>query len=200
MNHRLLELNSFIRPINNIKNSIVALIFIGASMLFFSCKSDLKKIKESSETLNMPSTSASNYEITYYDSTRMRYRFSTPEANDFSDKKEPYQEFPQGFNIEKYDQDKKIVSSLRGDYGKFYKKEKRWEAIGNVVSVNDRGDTLCTDKLFWLEKEERIYTDVFVRIIQEDKEIRGIGLEADQEFKNWTILKPTGTIYIDLEE
>jgi len=169
-------------------------------MLFFSCKDDVPKIKNSSEILNLPNVTANGYQITYYDSTYIQFRLTTPKLNQYDDKKEPYTEFPQGFKVEKFDRNKNIISSIKGNYGKYYQKEDRYEAIGNVVSVNDKGDTLKTEKLIWKKKEERIFTDQFVQIIQTDKVITGIGLESDQEFKNWKILEPKGTIYIDLEE
>ena len=192
--------NNFQQSIILSGNSIAALIIIGATMLFFSCKNDVPKIENSSETLNLPSVTANNYQITYYDSTYIQFRLTTPKLNQYDDKEDPYTEFPQGFKVEKFDRNKNIISSIKGNYGKYFKKDDRYEAFGNVVSVNDKGDTLRTEKLIWDKKEERVFTDQFVQIIQADKVITGIGLESDQEFKNWKILEPKGTIYIDLEE
>lgn len=45
-------------------------------------------------------------------------------------------------------------------------------------------------------KAERIYSDKFVRITTEDEILYGEGFESNQEFTNWKIIKPTGSIKI----
>lgn len=62
-----------------------------------------------------------------------------------------------------------------------------------------RGDTLKTEHLIWEEKEERIHTEEFVRIIRADQIISGIGFQSDQSLQNWRIKNPKGTIYITVE-
>jgi LPS export ABC transporter protein LptC len=73
-------------------------------------------------------------------------------------------------------------------------------AIGNVVAVNADGDTLKTEKLTWLQKEKRIFSDKYVRIIRSDQVITGIGLESDENLKNWKILQPKGTLYVNEDQ
>ena len=73
--------------------------------------------------------------------------------------------FPKEFELIKYDSDKKIISSITADYAKQFVKEQKWEAKNNVVATNAQGDTLKTEYLIWEEKEEKIYTEEFVRII-----------------------------------
>jgi hypothetical protein len=68
-----------------------------------------------------------------------------------------------------------------------------------VVATNAQGDTLKTEHLFWEEKEERIHTEEFVKIIREDQIITGIGFQSDQDLQNWRIKNPKGTIYINVE-
>src|SRR5690606_25514120 len=68
-----------------------------------------------------------------------------------------------------------------------------------VVATNAQGDTLKTEHLIWEEKEEKIHTEEFVRIIRENQIITGIGFQSDQSLQNWRIKNPKGTIYINVE-
>jgi len=46
-------------------------------------------------------------------------------------------------------------------------------------------------------KEQKIYTDKFVRITTATEILTGEGMEANQDFSSWVILKPRGTIALN---
>jgi LPS export ABC transporter protein LptC len=184
-----------------IKSSIAALS-IGAAMLLLSCQSKVEADLPSKliEQEELPTVDATNFETTYTDSGIVRYRLTTPRLLEFDNKKDPYTEFPDGFHIIEFDKNQNVTSGISANYGKHFEKEKKWEAIGNVIAINDKGDTLKTEKLIWLEKEKRIYSDKYVRIIRKDQVITGIGLESDENLKNWKILQPKGSLYVNEEK
>ena len=66
-----------------------------------------------------------------------------------------------------------------------------------MIVVNELGDTLYTEKLIWVEKEDRIYTDTYVRIVRRDEIIFGDGLESNQQFTRYKILNIKGTIALN---
>ena len=184
-----------------IKSSIAALS-LGAAMLLLSCQSKVEADLPSKliEQEELPTVDATNFETTYTDSGVTRYRLTTPRLLEFENKKDPYTEFPEGFHVIEFDKNQHITSGISANYGKRYKKEEKWVAIGNVVAVNDQGDTLKTEELTWLRKEKRIFSDKYVRIIRSDQIITGIGLESDENLKNWKILQPKGTLYVNEEQ
>ena len=78
-------------------------------------------------------------------------------------------------------------------------KEKKWEAKNNVVVLNAEGDSLKTEHLIWENKTGKIHTEEFVKIISKNEIFTGIGLVSDQNMQNWELLKPTGVMYIDVD-
>ncbi len=178
----------------------ITILFSGIVVLLFSCESDIQKVKEFADIQTQPSITAEGFETIYSDSTIIRYKLNTPKLVWREDTDPPYIEYPQGVHIEKYDAKMNITASIRSNYAKFFTKEERWEAKNNVVAVNASGDTLKTEQLLWDENKGKIYSDEFVKIIRADQVITGIGLEANQDFSNWKIKNPKGTIYIEVEE
>jgi hypothetical protein len=63
-----------------------------------------------------------------------------------------------------------------------------------VVKNILKGDTVHCRELWWDQHTEKFYTDKPVRIYTKDKILFGTGMEADQNFRWYTIKKLTGTI------
>lgn len=185
---------------HNIKYCIVTLL-LGVAMLFLSCSDEVKQEipKNSFIEQKYPAIDATDYDVVITEDGIVTYHLTAPKLIKFETKERPYSEFPDGFHITKFDENKKKTSELSANYGKNFDKEHKWEAIGNVIAINIDGDTLRTEHLIMLEKEDRIYSDKYVRISRKDQIITGIGFESDQEMKNWVIKKPKGTIYGDVE-
>ena len=76
--------------------------------------------------------------------------------------------------------------------------EQKWLATGNVVMVNDKGDTLRTEELIYMTEQDKIYSDKFVSIKKGDQNIIGTGgFESDTQMKKWAFKKTKGQIYVD---
>ena len=67
----------------------------------------------------------------------------------------------------------------------------------NVHIRSQRGDKFDTDLLFWDEKQERVYSDKFIRIEQEDKIITGYGFESNQQMTEYQIYNNTGIFTVE---
>lgn len=177
----------------------IAAFFTGVAFLLFSCENNIEKIKAFSSPENLPVVEASNFETMFTDSGEVRFFLKTPKLLRFEGEGKPYVEFPEGIELVKYDENQNIISSITANYAKQFEKEEKWEAKNNVVATNAQGDTLKTEHLIWEEKEEKIHTEEFVRIIREDQIITGIGFQSDQSLQNWRIKNPKGTIYINVK-
>ena len=55
-------------------------------------------------------------------------------------------------------------------------------------------EQLNTEELFWKPKDQKIYTEKFLTIRQEDQILSGEGLDAAQDLSRYKITKPTGVI------
>ncbi|MBW6535372.1 MAG: LPS export ABC transporter periplasmic protein LptC [Mariniphaga sp.] len=177
----------------------IAALFTGAAFLLFACENNIEQIKAFSSPENLPTVEATNYETMFTDSGEVRFSLKAPKLLRFEGEGKPYVEFPEGIELVKYDERQNIISSITADYAKQFEREEKWEAKNNVVATNAQGDTLKTEHLIWEEKEERIHTEEFVRIIRQDQIITGIGFQSDQSLQNWRIKNPKGTIYINVE-
>jgi LPS export ABC transporter protein LptC len=145
-----------------------------------------------------PTLEATNFQTFFTDSGVVRYFLKTPKLLKFEQEKEPYTEFPEGFHLQQFDANKKVISELSANYGKNFEIEQKWLATGNVVMVNNKGDTLRTEELIYLIKEEKIYTDKFVNIKKEGQNFSGAGgFESDTQMTRWVFKRTKGTIYVD---
>lgn len=167
--------------------------------LLISCANDIPKVNLHLADIELPSLTAENYEMLFSDSTVIRFKLQTPEFIRHENEKEPYTEFPKGLKIIKYDANMNVISSITALFAKHFDENNRWEAKNNVVAVNLKGDTLKTEYLVWDMKKERIYSDQFVKIIQKDQAFIGTGLDANQDFTEYSFKNPKGTIYVNVQ-
>ncbi|MFI3294933.1 MAG: LPS export ABC transporter periplasmic protein LptC [Rikenellaceae bacterium] len=112
----------------------------------------------------------------------------------------PYALYPLGLKVETFgESDTEVIESdLRADSARYYTKEKRWEAFGNVVGNNYAGDkSFRTERIYWLEDEARIYSDT-TTVVREGRSItRGDNFETDQNFETWTFNRASGLLAVD---
>ena len=60
-----------------------------------------------------------------------------------------------------------------------------------------QGERFETEELFWNQKEDKVYSDRFIRIEQEDKIITGVGFESNQNMTRYTIRESRGVFPVD---
>lgn len=200
MKVRLSVFASFFVKKQYIKKLSIVAFSLGATILILSCNakvaSDIPSDLISNKT--MPSLEATDFQTTYTDSGVVRYFLKTPKLLIFDEEKPPYKEFPEGFLLQRFDENKKIISELSANYGKNLEKEQKWLATGNVVMVNNQGDTLRTEELIYLTREDRIFTDKFVSIKKGDNTILGTGgFESDSQMTKWAFKKTKGQMYFE---
>lgn len=182
-----------------IKNSSIAALLLWAAIFFYGCENDIEKIKAFTSPEDLPILEAYNFETLFTDSGQVRHLLKTPKLLRFENGGKEFHEFPEGMELIQYDANNKVVSSLKSDYAKQFLKEQRWEAKNNVVATNAQGDTLKTEHLILEEKEEKIYTDDFVKIIRPDQIITGVGFTSDLAIQNWKIKDLKGTIFLNVD-
>ena len=200
MKVRLYVFVSFLKKKQRFKNLSISALSLWATMFVISCSSKVASDIPPDLISNKktPSIEATNLQTSLTDSGIVRYFLTTPKLLIFDQEKPPYKEFPEGFHLQEFDKDKKIISELSANYGKNFVKEQKWLATGNVVMVNIKGDTLRTEELIYLEKEDRIYSDKFVSIKKGDQNIIGTGgFESDSQMTKWAFKKTKGQIYFE---
>lgn len=107
----------------------------------------------------------------------------------------PYAEFPKSLHVDFYNDSLKIESQLDARYGKYLVNQDKVFLKDSVVVKNIlKGDTVRCKTLWWDQHTERFTTDDSVRIYTPDKILYGTGMEADQNFRWYTIKKMTGIV------
>ena len=174
----------------------ITTIFVVVVMLLLftaSCGSDNKEVvvvafdPETTYTLR-----TTDYTTQFSDSGITRYRAIAKEFLKFDKAKEPFSYFPEGIYVEKFDTLFNIEASLKADTAYNYEKKGLWKLIGNVRVENLEGKKFETSLLFWDQKEEKVYSDKYIRIQEDDKIITGIGFESNQNMTQYKIFNSQG--------
>ncbi len=190
------------RETRNLKHGTLNNFFkvLFAASLLAACANDPKEVANFSDAEEIPLEVQEDLVLTYSDSAFVRLQLQAPVAESYPQLEEPERRFPKGLDVKFFDSFGDENSRMRANSATQFTQKNLWHAKGNVVVVNDKGEQLNTEELFWDENKERIWSDVFVKMTTEKEIIMGEGFEADQDFNEWTVKKVTGQIAIDDEE
>lgn len=133
---------------------------------------------------------------------RVKGKLRSPYMLHYQRTDSPYFEFPKTLHVDFYkdsvfvNQKPVIESLLDARYGKYLPNQDKVFLRDSVVVKNIlKGDTLLCKYLWWDQHTQRFSTDDTVHIHQKDKTLWGTGMEADQNFRWYTIKHMIGTIY-----
>lgn len=182
--------------IKTIKYQLNILLGLASGMFFFSCENDVVEVAKFDSMAQVPSQQGKNVEILYSKDGQIEFKLNAPILNRYS-LDSAYNEMPEGVAIEIYDSVGNINTSLTANYAIDKDFEQIMIAKGDVVVVNAEGEKLNTEELVWNQKTNKITSDVFVKITTGDQIIMGDGLESNQDFSRYKIMKIRGIINID---
>lgn len=131
------------------------------------------------------------------DSGVTRYRANAREWLVYGKAQEPYWYFPKGIYVEKFDSLFQTEASIVADTAYYYDKQGLFQFVGQVEVKSLQGERFETEELFWNQKEDKVYSDRFIRIEQEDKIITGVGFESNQNMTRYTIRESRGVFPVD---
>jgi len=180
------------------RHKAVALSLAGSAILLVACSGPAPVEQRSNESV----MTEHSVELTMLmtENGIKSYRFRTPLLEGYKLAKEPYMEFRKGIDIETYKEDTTAVDShLSADYAIFFEDRKLWEAKGNVVSRNSKGETLYTQQLFWDQKSKRIYSNVDCKVEMGSDYWFGEGFESDESMNDWHFRRYRGRMWVDTE-
>ncbi len=167
------------------------------TLALFACENSIETVNLVAQKEELPALSAYDISVLYTDSAKNIFNLKAPEILNYSNAERPYTEFTQGIELVYFAEYPDTNSMITANYAIRYDGEKYWEAKGNVVARNTKGEVLNTEFMVWDENKEIIYSDKYVKIITNEDVIEGEGFEADQSFTEWRITKVTG--FINLE-
>jgi len=178
-------------------DAIAALIVIALNVI--SCEKKTGNYTKI-DILTLPSQTGKDIRTIYTDSGRIQLVLSTPLMESYEKAEIPYTEFKSGINVLFHDGNEEPVASVSAKYAKYTDNKNLWELHDSVIAINEAGEKLETELLFWDQKKAIIYTDRFVKITTEDQIIQGYGLESDPRLSKRRIKNLSATIYIKEEQ
>jgi hypothetical protein len=113
-----------------------------------------------------------------------------------------YTEFPKKVHVDFYGATDSLESQLDANYAKYKENENRIFLRDSVTVINVKGDTLHCKTLYWDRSRTgaEFYTSDSIWIRTKTQIINGIGLDAQQDFKAWHIVRPTGFVEVQNSE
>lgn len=176
------------------KISFYSLLLIVNCLLLLSCSDDNKLQPPAGDVIatdSIPSQESFNSTVTFSDSGKTKAVLVAGRIRIFS--KFNYTLIDSGAKVDFY-KNSVYSSTLTGKRGKIYDATKDVEVYDSVKMVSENGSVLTTQKLYWINKTQRIKSDEFVHIKTPNEDIRGYGFEADQNLKNYVIYKVSGEV------
>ena len=132
---------------------------------------------------------------------RVKGKLHSPYMLHYQRADSPYFEFPKTLHVDFFkdsifvNEKPVIESQLDALYGKYLPNQDKVFLRDSVVVKNIlKGDTLHCKYLWWDQHTQRFSTDDSVEIHQKDKILHGTGMEADQNFRWFTIRHMTGIV------
>ncbi len=163
-------------------------------LIFTACENDMAEVERIVKQDEIAIERAKEVEMLYSDSAIVKIRIKAPEMMNYLDKKEPKRVFTKGLNVDIFNEDKKIVSRLSAKYAIQNVKENKVILQDSVEVVTLQNEKLQTEELIWDEKEDKVYTEKYVKMSTATEIIYGYGFNSNLDFTKWKVKDVTGTI------
>lgn len=169
-------------------------------LLFPSCRSGNKHLKDLiTERDSMPVMSTYGVQTFISDSGITRYKIDAEEWLIYDRKNPSYWAFEKGVHLEQFDSLFQVAASIDADSAYYFDKAQLWKLQGSVHIQNNKNEKFDTELLFWDQAKEKVYSDRFIRIEQQDRIIMGHGFTSNQSMTVYEISNIEGIIYVDEE-
>lgn len=172
---------------------LIAILF---SIFSYSCKNDLKNLKEKHNAFNLNAERAEEVSILYGKDGVTKAKLYTKSFQHIQNVTPSYIEMKENLRVDFYNDSLQIQSTLTAKYGKYFEQDGNVLVRDSVKVVNLKNEQLETEELIWNEKIQKFYTEKFVKITTPTQVIYGDGLESNQNFSEYKIINVKGIIGI----
>ena len=186
----VLKQNLYLRKKTSITTASLVVV-----MLLFLLSCSQKEVEQTAAVVDrskMPKLQATEITTVISDSGITRYRISAPQWDVYDRANEPYWEFPKGIHFERFDENLRVDANIHSRYAKYKLNEELWELKGQVRMTNIKGELFETERLFWNQREERIFSDTIVKITQAVHIINALGFESNQQMTKYVFRETRG--------
>ena len=187
-----------------IRKPIMIATAAAVAFVVYSCKG---KIQQSDDVdfSAAPVQIVRNMFVVQTENSLLQLRMEADLMERYENDSVSYELFPEGFAVYGYNEEGLLETEITSDNARHEKFEKddleTWAAFGNVVVKNViNRERMETDTLYWDRKNERIYTDCYVRMYSPDGFMQGYGMESDQRARNSSIFNPFDSYGIVIQD
>ena len=152
------------------------------SLYFISCSNNYDEVKNINKVELVPAGLTKNFVLKYTDSAKLKATLISPLNIDFTNQPFPYSEFPNGLEIEFYDEIEG-TTTVSSDYGIVYYQTRIVSLEGNVIIKSPDSSFVKSEQIYWDPEQEWLFSEKKVLFSSDDYTIRAKRLDADRSFK-----------------
>lgn len=170
-------------------------------VLFVGCTQP-EEVNLSKRKKDFPSRQLVNAHVIFKDSAFIKINLRSPLIEEYAMIDSPYTKFPKGLEMDFYSKNIDSPGYLRANWALMNEMKGWYEGRGDVVVINEKGDTLKTQKLFWNKKKRLVFTQDTVFIISKtgDSLQANNGLEAKDDLSEYKLFNNQGTKFYEEEK
>ncbi|UFH51861.1 LPS export ABC transporter periplasmic protein LptC [Spirosoma sp. KNUC1025] len=191
--------NEKLNRLGHLKRHFQAVLYfvsLGCFALFFAACEQPKQNKKI-EPYKGPIEEINDVKLLYSEAAVLKVRLKTPKQLRYLNEDRKY---PKPINIVFYGPAGEEMTTLRSDSGRYIKSRDLYVVTGHVVVINkQKREKLLTSELTWNPATKKVYTDKRVTILSDltGEKLYGIGLDANQDFTQYAIRKPSGVFNVE---
>jgi LPS export ABC transporter protein LptC len=148
----------------------------------------------------MATMTSKNISTLISDSGVVQYKIVSPLWVVYDEVDTPYWNFPKGLYLQKYDRMFNVIATVAADSAKYFKNRKLWRLDGHVEMTKVPKDLFLSERLYWDQREAKIYSDTFIHIETETHVLEGIGFESNERLTAYRIINPQAIFPVKQED
>ncbi len=164
-------------------------------IIFFSCKDNLEAVQNIDVKTSEPLSIMEGAKGKYTTVGAVKSSLISPKMLDYSNRNFSFHEFPEGINLDIYD-DQHNKSNIIADYAIVYNKTKLIDLRGNVVYTSAKNGQLKTEQLYYDQVKQWVFTNYPVYFKSLDRVGEGIAFDSDKDFEMPYILDFSGAFNV----
>ncbi len=158
-----------------------------------SCESNFREVQKINYSEFMPSGEATDFNLKYTDSGRIKSILVSPLMLDYASVEFPFTEFPKGVDVTMFDTKGKRTF-IKSDYAVTFKGTDIIDLQDNVRISTEAGQLLETDQLYFDQKNEWFFTEKKFKFTDPKGVSFGEGIDFSKDFKIVNSQRIKGTI------
>jgi hypothetical protein len=149
-----------------------------------------------------PDMVAYNVDITYSDSARLQMKLTSPFVKQFTEAKEPRDEFPEGLHVWFFEKDGETRGEITANWAMHDRTTNIWEARSNVVIISSDGRKIENEQMFWDQEKGEVYSNISTKITFPNGSIQvgKKGIWALQDFSDYRLREASGPIKFNTKQ